>query len=145
MNDASERPASARARRTWRITRPERGRRARYGCGETGGSDAALLPVAVVLPVIHSFAGGTGVAVYCSRAVREYSHFLGAQTPINTRHAAATRFMLEKKRQLSRGGREVMLFEKRKRTARNYLKHVGQLKQEDDALRLIDSPLISLL
>jgi len=47
--------------------------------------------------VIHGFAGGMGVAVYCARAVKEYSQFMGAQTPISTRHAAATRFMLKGK------------------------------------------------
>jgi hypothetical protein len=78
MSDASERDASARARRTCRITRPDRGRRVRYGCGETGGS-VAMPPVGTWdFPVTHSFAGVMGVAVYCARAGKEYSHFLGA-------------------------------------------------------------------
>ena len=81
-----------------------------------------------------------GVAVYCASVVREYSHFLGAQTPMSTRHAAATRFMLKKDKVL----RDVD-FEKRKRTARNCLKHGNKLKQGDSALRLHYLPLISLL
>ena len=83
-----------------------------------------------------------GVAVYCASVVKEYSHFLGAQTPMSTRHAATTRFMLKKDKVLRVRGVD---FEKRKHTARNYLKHRNKLKQGDSALRLHYLPLISLL
>ena len=61
-----------------------------------------------------------GVAVYCESVDKEYSHFLGAQTPISTRHAATTRFILKKNKVLRVRGVD---FEKRKRTARNCLKY----------------------
>ena len=34
-------------------------------------------------PVIH----GIGVVVYCTRAIKEYSQFLGAHIPISMHHA----------------------------------------------------------
>lgn len=83
-----------------------------------------------------------GVAVYCASVVKEYSHFLGAQTPMSTRQAAATRFMLKKIKELRVRGVD---FEKRKRTARNCLRQGNKLKQGDNALRLNYLPLISLL
>jgi hypothetical protein len=46
----------------------------------TGGSGATQFTITLVFPVIHSFVR-IGVAVYCTSAINEYPHFLGAQTP----------------------------------------------------------------
>ena len=45
-----------------------------------------------------------GVAVYCARIVKKY---IGAQAPISTRHAAATRFIPKKMSQVEGAGRPI--------------------------------------
>lgn len=105
--------ASARARRTWRISLREGGRRrlrdddagteVDWGVLEDAdeepltGSGSALPEMRRGLTLersIHSFSAGRAGVVYCERALNERSHFFGIHTPTRMRHAATRRFTL---------------------------------------------------